>query len=177
VGLMLAPQPAVHFRVRAFRRRANQAPRPARPNPRNGGKGLVSLGSHLALYRCVWEHLQLLLAARGPPKTSSEPQRGRGLVFRTSRISLSAGRRACKAKPAAKPAISGVLLVHNGFVWPERTRDLGSQKAAESETWRAEEAYWAQTLTGSGLDLGPETERGHEAAHGAPYMSRLHEVM
>jgi hypothetical protein len=51
---------------------------------------------------CVWWHLQLLFAARGPPKTSSEPRRGRGIVFRNSRISLSAGRRACE--PAAKPA-------------------------------------------------------------------------
>jgi hypothetical protein len=68
---------------------------------------------------CVWEHLQLLLTARGPPKTSSEPRRGRGIVFRNSRISLSAVRRACE--PAAKPAIPGVILVHNGFVWPERT--------------------------------------------------------
>jgi hypothetical protein len=33
-----------------------------------------------------------------------------------------------------------------------------SQKVAESETWRVEKAYWAQTLTGSGLDLEPETE-------------------
>jgi hypothetical protein len=50
----------------------------------------------------------------GRPKTSSEPaRRGRGIVFRISRISLSAGRRACE--PAAKPAIPG-------FVWPERTR-------------------------------------------------------
>jgi hypothetical protein len=56
----------------------------------------------------VWEHLQLLLAARGPPKTSSEPRRGRGIVFRNSRNSLSAGRRACE--PAAKPAIPGVSL-------------------------------------------------------------------
>jgi hypothetical protein len=69
---------------------------------------------------CVWEHLQLLFAARGPPKTSSEPRRGRGIVFRNSRVSLSAGRRACE--PAAKPAIPGVILLHNGFVWPERTR-------------------------------------------------------
>jgi hypothetical protein len=68
---------------------------------------------------CVWEHLQLPLAARGPPKTSSEPRCGRGIVFRNSRISLSAGPRACE--PAAKPAIPGVILVHNGFVWPERT--------------------------------------------------------
>jgi hypothetical protein len=38
------PQPAIHFRVLAFaRRRANQARRPARPDSRNGGKGLVSL--------------------------------------------------------------------------------------------------------------------------------------
>jgi hypothetical protein len=28
----------------------------------------------------------------------------------------------------------------------------------ESERWRAEGAYWAQNLTGSGLDLGLETE-------------------
>jgi len=32
------------------------------------------------------------------------------------------------------------------------------KKVAESETWRVEEAYWAQNLTGSGLDLEPETE-------------------
>jgi hypothetical protein len=42
-----------------------------------------------------------------------------GIVFQNSRISLNAGRRACE--PAAKPAIPGVILVHNGFVWPERT--------------------------------------------------------
>jgi hypothetical protein len=65
-------------------------------------------------------HLQLLFAACGPPKTSSEPRRGRGIVFRNSRISLSAGRRACE--PAAKPAIPGVILLHSGFVWPERTQ-------------------------------------------------------
>jgi hypothetical protein len=45
----------------------------------------------------------------------------------------------------------------------------------------------ASKVTGSGiwaldsgldLDLEPETEdRGHEAAYGAPYMSRLHEVI
>jgi hypothetical protein len=39
--------------------------------------------------------------------------------FRNPRISLSAGRRACE--PAAKPAIPGVILLRNGFVWPERT--------------------------------------------------------
>jgi hypothetical protein len=44
---------------------------------------------------------------------------GASIVFRNSRISLSAGRRACE--PAAKPAIPGVILLHNGFVWPERT--------------------------------------------------------
>jgi hypothetical protein len=70
--------------------------------------------------RGVSTHLQLLFAARGPPKTSSEPRRGRGIVFRNSRISLSAGRRACE--PAAKPAISGVILLHYGFVCSERTR-------------------------------------------------------
>ena len=32
-----------HFRVRAWRRCANQVRRPARPDSRNGGKGLVSL--------------------------------------------------------------------------------------------------------------------------------------
>jgi hypothetical protein len=64
-------------------------------------------------------HLKPLLAARGPPKTSFEPRRGRGIVFRNSRISLSAGRRACE--PAAKPAIPGVILLHYGFLWPERT--------------------------------------------------------
>jgi hypothetical protein len=31
-----------------------------------------------------------------------------------------AGRRACEPA-AAKPAIPGVVLVHNGFVWPGRT--------------------------------------------------------
>ena len=77
----------------------------------------LTCGSHVVV--CVWWHLQLLFAARGPPKTSSEPRRGRGIVFRNSRISLSAGRRACE--PAAKPAIPGVILLHNGFVWPERT--------------------------------------------------------
>jgi hypothetical protein len=65
-------------------------------------------------------HLQLLFAARGPPKASSEPRRGRGTVFRNSRISLSAWRRACE--PAAKPAISGVILLHYGFVCYERTQ-------------------------------------------------------
>jgi hypothetical protein len=69
--------------------------------------------------RGVSTHLKLLLAARGPPKTSSEPRRGRDIVFRNSRISLSAGRRACE--PAAKPAIPGVILVHYGLLWPERT--------------------------------------------------------
>ena len=77
----------------------------------------LTCGSHVVV--CVWWHLQLLFAARGPLKTSSEPRRGRGIVFRNSRISLSAGRRACE--PAAKPAIPGVILLHNGFVWPERT--------------------------------------------------------
>jgi hypothetical protein len=72
---------------------------------------------------CVWWHLQLLFAARGPPKISSEPRRGRGIVFRNSRISLSAGRRACE--PAAKPAILGAILLHNGFFWPERTQGPG----------------------------------------------------
>ena len=76
----------------------------------------LTCGSHVV--GCVWWHLQLLFAARGLPKTSSEPRRGRGIVFRNSRISLSAGRRACE--PAAKPAIPGVILLHNGFVWPER---------------------------------------------------------
>jgi hypothetical protein len=37
--------------------------------------------------------------------------------------------------------------------------------------------YQAQTLTGSGLDLEAARDRGHEAAHGAPYMSRLHGVV
>jgi hypothetical protein len=69
---------------------------------------------------CVLRHLKLFFAARGPPKTGFAPRRGRGTVSPKSRISLSAGRRACK--PAAKPAIPGVILVHNGFVWPERTR-------------------------------------------------------
>jgi hypothetical protein len=69
---------------------------------------------------CVWWHLKLFLAARRPPKTSFKPRRGRGIVFRNSRISLSAGRRACK--PAAKPAIPGVILVHYGFVCYERTQ-------------------------------------------------------
>ena len=77
----------------------------------------LTCGSHVV--GCVWWHLQLLFAARGLPKTSSEPRRGRGIVFRNSRSSLSAGRRACE--PAAKPAIPGVILLHNGFVWPERT--------------------------------------------------------
>jgi hypothetical protein len=78
----------------------------------------LTCGSHVVV--CVWWHLQLLFAARGPLKTSSEPRRGRAIVFRNSRNSLNAGRRACE--PAAKPAIPGVILVHNGFVWPERTR-------------------------------------------------------
>ena len=86
----------------------------------------LTCGSHVV--GCVWWHLQLLFAARGLPKTSSEPRRGRGIVFRNSRISLSAGRRACE--PAAKPAIPGVILVHNGFVWPGRTRQ---QPAASSQ--------------------------------------------
>jgi hypothetical protein len=73
----------------------------------------LTCGPHVVV--CVWGHLQLLFAACGPLKTSSEPRRGRGIVFR------SAGRRACE--PAAKPAmaIPGVILLRNGFVWPERT--------------------------------------------------------
>jgi hypothetical protein len=52
------------------------------------------------------------------------------------------------------------------------------KKVAESETWRVEEAYWAHNLTASGLDLEPETEVTKlRMAHGAPYMSRLHEVI
>jgi hypothetical protein len=66
---------------------------------------------------CFWQP-----AGRRKRKTNSELRRGRGIVFRNSRISLSAGRRACE--PAAKPAIPGVILLHNGFVWPERTLDL-----------------------------------------------------
>jgi hypothetical protein len=61
----------------------------------------LTCGSHVV--GGALTHLKLLLAARGPPKTGFEPRRGRGIVFRNSRISLSAGRRACK--PAAKPAI------------------------------------------------------------------------
>jgi hypothetical protein len=79
-------------------------------------------GSHVV--GCVWWHLQLLFAARGPPKTSSEPRRGRGVDVDGASSSeirefrLSAGRRACE--PAAKPAIPGVILLRNGLVWPER---------------------------------------------------------
>jgi hypothetical protein len=82
---------------------------------------------------CVWWHLQLLFAARGPPKTSSEPRRGRGIVFRNSRISLNAGRRACE--PAAKPAIPGVILLHYGFVCYERTLPLPRAAAALDAGW------------------------------------------
>jgi hypothetical protein len=39
--------------------------------------------------------------------------------LRNSQISLSAGRRACK--PAAKPAIPGVILLHYAFLWPGHT--------------------------------------------------------
>jgi hypothetical protein len=62
---------------------------------------------------CVaWWRLELFfLAARKPPKAKYkyEPRRGRALVFRNSRISLSAGCRAC-LEPAAKPAMPGVFL-------------------------------------------------------------------
>jgi hypothetical protein len=51
---------------------------------------------------------------RAPPGVD-----GRGIVFRNSRISLSAGRRACE--PAAKPAIPGAILLRYGFVCYERT--------------------------------------------------------
>ena len=89
----------------------------------------LTCGSHVV--GCVWWHLQLLFAARGPPKTSSEPRRGRGIVFRNSRISLSAGRRACE--PAAKPAIPGVILLHNGFVWPTTHGTGGTPLVLDSE--------------------------------------------
>jgi hypothetical protein len=78
-------------------------------------------------------HLQLLFAARGPPKTSSEPWRGRGIVFRNSRISLSAGRRAYE--PAAKPAIPGVVLLHYGFVCYGRAR-RGWKFGVRGRAWR-----------------------------------------
>ena len=60
-------------------------------------------------------------------------------------------------------AVAATVLSKNfasdvGRWWGKSRRDLGSQKVAESETWRVEEAYWAQNLTGSGLDLEPETE-------------------
>jgi hypothetical protein len=62
---------------------------------------------------CVLTHLKLVVAARGPPKTGFEPRRGRGIVFRNSRILLSAGRRACKF--AAKPATPGVICSTMGL--------------------------------------------------------------
>jgi hypothetical protein len=117
-----------------------------KPKPKTTGHADMRLtcGSHVSCgMRWGWRgggwwwhlQLQLLFAARGPPEpessklTSSEPRRGRGIVFRNSRISLSAGRRACE--PAAKPAIPGVILLHNGFVWPERTR------VPSSVVWRS----------------------------------------
>jgi hypothetical protein len=63
--------------------------------------------------------LKLFLAALGPPETGFEPGVDGESSLRNSRISFSAGRRACK--PAAKPAIPGVILVHYGFLWPGRT--------------------------------------------------------
>jgi hypothetical protein len=77
---------------------------------------------------CVWEHLApstinynycfWLLAVgsprrRKPAPRPRQPRRGRGIVFRNSRISLSAGRR------ALKPAMPGAILVRYGLLWPE----------------------------------------------------------
>jgi hypothetical protein len=78
-----------------------------------------------AVVGCVLTHRKLILAARGPPETGFEPGvdvDGTCSSLRNSRISLSAGRRACK--PAAKPAILGAVLLHYGFVCYERTRPL-----------------------------------------------------
>ena len=78
---------------------------------------------------CAWWHLELLLAFGSPRAAENQfrARRGRGTVFRNSRISLSAGRRACE--PAAKPAMPGVILVQYGFVCyertPKNTPDLG----------------------------------------------------
>jgi hypothetical protein len=64
-------------------------------------------------------HLNLLLAARGPPKTGFEPRRtGHRLPKFANFVKcswLSAGRRACK--PAAKPAIPGVILLRYALLW------------------------------------------------------------
>jgi hypothetical protein len=67
---------------------------------------------------CVWGHLNLFSAACGPPKTGFERPAWSTASLRNSRISLSTGRHTCK--PAAKPAIPGVILVHYGFLWPGR---------------------------------------------------------
>jgi hypothetical protein len=78
--------------------------RDARSSWRSGqakGHADMRLTCGSPVVRGVSTHLLLLFTARGPPKPSSEPRRGRGIVFRNSRISLSAGRRACE--PAAKP--------------------------------------------------------------------------
>jgi hypothetical protein len=90
---------------------------------------------------CVLAHLKLLLAARGPPKTSFEPRRGWGIVFRNSRNSLSAGRRACK--PAAKPAMPGATLLRYGFVCYERTPggSGGRSLAPSSWAWEIQKPY------------------------------------
>jgi hypothetical protein len=90
------------------------------------------------VWRCVWKSgLWPQAAARGPPKTSFEPRRGRSTVFQNSRIPLSAGRRACK--PAAnKPVVPGVILLR------ARAPQLGicEAQAISNKGQKAHTIYW-----------------------------------
>jgi hypothetical protein len=70
----------------------------------------------------VLAHLKLLWQPAGRRKPVSSLAVDGASSLRNSRIALSAGRRACK--PAAKPAMPGVILPRYGFVCYERTRYL-----------------------------------------------------
>jgi hypothetical protein len=67
------------------------------------------------ILNCFWQPV-------GRRKRVSSPGVGGASSLRNSRISLSAGRRACKpaAKLLSKPVIPGVILVHCAFLWYER---------------------------------------------------------
>jgi hypothetical protein len=81
------------------------------------------------MWWCVcWGILNCFWQPTGRRKPVSSPSVHVASSLRNSRISLSAGRRACK--PAARPAIPGVILLYYAFLWPGRTRGQGAAEEA-----------------------------------------------